>query len=506
VPRRARLLVVLIATAIVVERVVSWARTAPTDFDDAYMFVRYADAWLHGRGISWNGADGPVYGATSLAHLCVVTILRAIGCGDARAIMTASTGAAVVALAILLARSRGAWIALLVPVIAWSDAFGFHATTGMDTMCSLAANAALGVCVLWLIETPSVRAAIVCAVMGWLAIEARPDNAVVALLAPLLALVMARARARVYVAWVAPLVLLVGTSLIVKRAYFGTALPLSFYAKRPMYYGGFVGEYTWNPWWFLAVFFRASAAAWMVIILGARRRHLPKLLVLLLPAAITVAALFHMNQIMGHLGRFYFPMLAWVVLAAFVCAEAPDWRRAPLILVLWLGGGWALHAIGAHYESHEQKVADLGGYTTPCELDDRDSWQSSIEMAQLAAAAPPGTRFAMTEHGLVAARAPQAVIIDPLGLHDRDFALHGFSSTKLFARQPELIWMSHPDYTQMIRDILDEDAFWRDYDFYPDALSFGVAIRKGSALSLARFYPGKKLEECRATRTSAKRE
>jgi hypothetical protein len=506
VPRRARLLVVLIATAIVVERVVSWARAAPTDFDDAYMFVRYADAWLHGRGISWNVADGPVYGATSLMHLGVVTLLRALGCGDARAIMTASTGMAVVALAILLARTRGAWIGLLVPVIAWSDAFGFHATTGMDTMCSLAANAGLGVCVLWLIETPSVRAALVCAAMGWVAIEARPDNAIVAVLAPLLALAVSRAGARSFVAFVAPLALLVGTSLTLKRAYFGTALPLSFYAKRPLYYGGFVGEYTWNPWWFLAVFFRASAAAWIVIILGAQRRHLPKLLVLLGPAAITIAALFYMNQIMGHLGRFYFPMLAWVVLAAFICADHLDWRRAPLILLLWLGGGWALHAIGARYEAREQKVADLGGYTTPCELDDRDSWQSSIDMARLAAAAPPGTRFAMTEHGLVAARAPAAVIIDPLGLHDRDFALHGFSAAKLLARQPELIWMPHADYTQMIRDILDDDAFWRDYDFYPDALTFGVAIRKGSALSLARSYSGRKLEDCRATRTSAKRE
>jgi hypothetical protein len=116
----------------------------------------------------------------------------------------------------------------------------------------------------------------------------------------------------------------------------------------------------------------------------------------------------------------------------------------------------------------------------------------------------------MTEHGLVAARAPAAVIIDVLGLHDRWFARHGFSAAELFRRRPDLIWMPHPDYTQMIRDILDSDELWRDYDFYPDAFTFGVALRRdGEAaatlrrLLAARFaadYPGVRLDDYRAAR------
>jgi hypothetical protein len=62
----------------------------------------------------------------------------------------------------------------------------------------------------------------------------------------------------------------------------------------------------------------------------------------------------------------------------------------------------------------------------------------------------------------------------------------------------------------MIRDILDADAFWRDYDFYPDALTFGVAVRKTGAtaaalrqLFAAQFaadYPGVSLAAHRARR------
>jgi hypothetical protein len=72
--------------------------------------------------------------------------------------------------------------------------------------------------------------------------------------------------------------------------------------------------------------------------------------------------------------------------------------------------------------------------------------------------------------------------------------------------------MPHPDYTQMIRDILDDDELWRDYDLYPDALTFGVAIRRDGAaaaalrrLFVARCaadYPGLRLDEHRAVRVA----
>jgi hypothetical protein len=37
--------------------------------------------------------------------------------------------------------------------------------------------------------------------------------------------------------------------------------------------------------------------------------------------------------------------------------------------------------------------------------------------------------------------------------------------------------MPHPDHTQMLRDILDSDELWSHYVFYPEAFTFGLAVR-----------------------------
>jgi hypothetical protein len=131
-------------------------------------------------------------------------------------------------------------------------------------------------------------------------------------------------------------------------------------------------------------------------------------------------------------------------------------------------------------------------------------------MAAVAVAAPARTRIAMSEHGLPGALAPQIELIDMLGLHDADFARHGFSATELFRRRPELIWLPHADHVDMLRDILASDDFWTHYFFYPDAFFHGVAIRTdgphatvlASALAAAwdSAYPGIAMADHRAAR------
>ena len=137
-------------------------------------------------------------------------------------------------------------------------------------------------------------------------------------------------------------------------------------------------------------------------------------------------------------------------------------------------------------------------------------------MASLAAAAPPGTTLALSEHGLVGAEAPDVVLIDLLGLHDRAFSCAGagagagFSTAELWRRHPDLLWMPHPDYTQMLLDILDSDELWRHYDYYPGAFTYGFALRRDgprfaplAALFAARWqatYPGLNPADHAATR------
>jgi hypothetical protein len=531
--RWSRLAVAGLAAALVVERLHTLAAAPPTDFDDAYMFVRYADNLRAGFGMVWNRGGETVYGATGLLHLGLVTALRSLvpTWPDWRALAVATlvaAGAALAVAAAIASRFSGhAWLrgaperALLVVVVAvtYSEAFVFHCGTGMDTMSALLANGGVVYASLALAARPTPRAAALSALVAWLATEARPDSVILAAATPLLTIALSCGGRRRLVVWfAAPFVALVAASLAAKSHWLGSALPLAFYAKRPFAYRGFAGEYTWNPFWFMAVFFRAAAPVIVVIVVGARRRHARALAALLLPVAATFAALFAVNQVMGHLGRFYFPLLPSLIAAAAVVSDGV-WPlegrtlavRATLIVALLAGGSIALDAAGRRYEARaeRQPLADLGGYSvSAAQLPEMDSWRASTEMAELAAAAPAGARLAMTEHGLVAARAPHAVIIDVLGLHDRWFAHHGFSAAEMFRRRPDLIWMPHPDYTQMIRDILDDDELWRDYDFYPDAFTFGVAVRRDGAaaallrrLFVARFaadYPGLHLDDYRA--------
>jgi len=510
-----RLLCALVVTVVFVERLHALRQAGPTDFDDAYIYLRYAHNALAGQWLVWNPGQAPVYGVTSLLHFLLVTLVCGLfpGLGQAAVLQLASGLAAFLLLAALVAvcgrfcrdaRLRGntlLWGALLLPLLCFREAFFFQAQTGMDTMLAALANAAVVFASLRLAERPSTAWALVTAGVGLLAIEARPDNALIAALCPLLALLLLapRPRLRPLVIWAGTFAGLALTDLLVKWRLLGTPLPLAFYAKQPGYYRGFVGEFTWNPFWFLQVALASVTPFLAAMVLFARRESVRLLLVLVMPAAATVAALFSVNQIMGHLGRFYFPSLPLVVVAGALVTDrfmqgrsetkAPHLVRSLLsrlacALLVLVGGARALETAGRAYEgrAQTQTLASIDGYQIPAStpLPEIDSWQASHEIARLASESPPGTSFAMSEHGLVGASAPRAVIIDLLGLHDPIFARRGFSAAELWRRKPDAIWMPHPDHTQMLHDILASDELWHDYVFYPDAFTYGIALRKDS--------------------------
>lgn len=536
-----RLGAIAIVLVVAAERLWTLLHAPPTDFDDAYMFLRYAHNLLDGYGLRWNRGESPVYGATSLPHVLVVALARwaPLVFSDA-AVLQVSSGVAafllVVSLALTCARfaqhpslRRQGWFwgALLASLLAYTEPFQFHARSGMDTMLAALANTVLIYASLALAEMPTTRRAVATGLAAYLAYLVRPDNALYALFVPPLCLTLGQplaASRRALLAFAATLTALAAIDLFLKAVYFGTPVPLGFWVKRPHYYAGFAGEYTWNPLWFLSVFVVGFWAFIGALFVFTTRRSARLVLALLLLVAVTFTAFFGVNQIMGHLGRFYFPSLPFVVVAAALSVDRfflpPLEVTVPALVarlggaaIFLLGGAWALDAAGARYQARAatQSLASLGGFHVTARhysLPEMDSWTASEEIGRFARNAPMGTRFAMSEHGLVGAMAPDAVIIDLLGLHDRDFALHGFRAAELWRRAPEVIWMPHPDHTQMIHDILATSRFWIDYDFYPDAFTYGVALRRDGphaveladtfrALWQAR-YPGFALDEYRA--------
>ena len=480
----------------------------PTDFDDAYMFLRYAHNLRGGHGLAWNPGQPPVFGVTSPAHLLVVAGLGALwpGLEGGRLLQLVSLAMGLLAPALLaftcarfarhprLQGNFGLWAAVLFPLVTLTEAFEFHVRTGMDTTISLLANALLIHAALVFSRRPDTRTAVLAALASFAAVLARPDNLIVADLCPLLLLWQAGGKpgsARTFAALFTALVLL---GLALARWRLGTALPLAFHAKQPGAYGGFAGAYTWNPFLFLEVFLKAALPFVAVLLLLADRARWQLAAALLVPVALTFAFYFWINQIMGHLGRFYFPFLPYLVVAAALMADDAlvtralrPWRVALAAAVI-VAGGPVLELAGRRYQARAatQVLAPLDGYATdaPQPLPELDSWQASIEVGRLAASSPPGTVFAMSEHGLVGARAPAAIIVDVLGLHDRTFALHGFSAAELWRRRPDVLWMPHPDHTRMVRDILDSEELWADYDFYPEAFTYGLALRRDAGAPL----------------------
>jgi hypothetical protein len=525
-------------------RLAALARAAPTDFDDAYMYLRYAIHLLAGQGLAWNPGEGSAYGVTSLLHLAAVVLVKTVlpNLAPAAVLQAASGGAAVGFLAALVAtaalcsqhlrlhRNWIFWTAAILALVAFREAFGFHASTGMDTMMSALANAALVFCALQFARAPKRSRALLAALASLLAVLARPDNLFCALLCPVLAIVLLAPKSKGKPLATFALIFggLLAALVLAEWLVLGSPLPLSFFAKQPWYYGSFADEFAWNPFLFLKVF---ALSAWpfvVALILFADREGLRRVVVLLLPPLATMVVLCRFNQIMGHLGRFYYPFLPFFVAAGVLEFDAWLGRmrtgragvsatlawRAGIAIGAILVGSFSLSFAADRYSSRAQaqKLVSIDGFHTSAQtsLPELDSWQAAHAIADMAMASPSGTSFAMSEHGLPGALAPQTTIIDVLGLHDPYFARQGFSAVELFRRRPDVIWLPHADHTQMLRDILDSEEFWNHYVFYPEAFFHGIALRTDSpkytrlaellSAQWQKAYPGVPMADYQAVR------
>jgi hypothetical protein len=500
----------------------------PSDFDDAYMVLRYVHHVLDGQGLAWNEGDVPVYGVTSWLHFLWVLVLRwsLPWLSSAELLRVASGAAAVallvslVALAVLFTRPRSwslvLWSIFLVPPLAFSEAFQFHAGTGMDTMVATLANTGVVLVTLQLLRQPTLGMVVVAAVASTLAVLARPENALPALLCPALALLLLtpRPRGKRLALFLGLCLGFWGVDVWLCAYVLGTPLPLAFYAKQFGYYQTFAGERSWNPIWFLRVFLFTTWPYWAAILAFVSWGNLWRTLTFILPTFLVIGGLFAFNQIMGHLGRFYFPLLPYVVIAAVLVVDDSlvtirTWVGAQRLLrfalagmLMWLGNDGLLVA-GQVWATRSQATKGAGEFVIPSDLPELDSWTSAGYVARLAGSAPVGTTFAMSEHGLPGALAPKVAIVDLLGLHDPYVALHGFSVSDLFRQAPDILWMPHPDHAGMLRDIVQSPDFQQEFLFYPGAFTYGLALRKTSVhfseLSIAlkslwsQAYPGVKL-------------
>jgi hypothetical protein len=509
-----------------------------TSFDDAFMFARYARHWLDGNGFSWNIPDGPAYGITSALYLFVVTALRGLtSLSDAHLLTGLSYGFGLLSVAVLVRLAfqvvrnetlRTAWVPLLVvPCVLMNSAFASMQITGMETTLAVLLNAVLACAAVAWSRSPSTGRLVLCLAAAYAAILTRPDSGLYALgIPPLLLLASDRAAWKKAAVYVCAFLGVLAADLWLKRALFGNFLPLPFHAKASGFYDGYLGVTLFNSVSELVAFLRQMLPFLLLMACAGVRGVKGRLGAVLLPVAATFVYFLSVVMIMGMDSRYFFPALPFFVLAAALALDArmsrsPEDFRAAFPGMLAVGAAiiactsppaqrvaasaWAHGVVGkpAHYQPSARFAVPANGSLPPL-----DWWANIGTVTALIERLPRDIVIAASEHGLLGSRLPDVTIIDLVGLHDRHHAHEGFSADAVFARKPDLVWFPHGDYTRIVKDLVDHPRFLADYEYYPKAYLYGIAIRRDSRhhaalrqaleVDFARTYGGLKLSDYRA--------
>jgi hypothetical protein len=292
-------------------------------YEDSYFFKRFALNFLDHGVFAWNVADGPVYGNTSQLHQLLVTAITALT-------RTYTLFSVRVVLALLLLLGFVASLAtslrrrsVVAPALGFcSPVMLFSVLSGMETALAFALLAVFCAVVDPEVDAQRPWCLAPLLVFGiWLA---WPDAALLA--GPLLVGLRWLAQRRPPLRELALLAVLIGVSLLAFRLYYGTALPLPFYAKQRAF----------SPYdaHFIALSdrmrrLRFSVFLWAALPLGllglARRDRVNAILL----GACGLFELYHLAttvDVMGMSGRFFAPALPVLVFAA-ARGERAAWSR-----------------------------------------------------------------------------------------------------------------------------------------------------------------------------------
>ncbi len=485
--------------------------TAVSIWDDAYFFARYADNWLASNSFSWNLGASPSYGLTSLSYGIWITFLRFFGGEIPMTLWVGSLFWGIVTLVLLskLVAKLGSAIPdgkkkpalLLVFALTLSAVkLSIHFCSGMDTTMAMAWMSGYLLLYLSTENRLSPSKALLLGLLGGLGWIIRPDLLVFPFLMAFARLIfdnrpgIRKMSAYVLLFTAATVILLMANCLNT----LGGLLPLSFYVKSYASYGaGIEAAYAWQGTNHVVIFLLLSIPLWLPIIL-----HFPKDwrnrfpigdIGLILGVMIFLAYhAFWVTPIMGYEERFLYP--AWPVLV-FLGARAVNrqskWpifeqlssftekRRLNALalgFILLCMGAFSWYAKPANLRQHWGEMKVESAYQ---ELG-QNNWPFLPQFIPLGS----DLAFASTELGILGALAPQHKVIDLSGLHDPSITGTTFDPDRLCDDQkPDLIYMPHPDYVEMIAALRSSPSFQKNYQEYPSETLhtwLGIAIRKES--------------------------
>lgn len=483
-------------------------------FDDAFMFQRYAANLLRGRGLRWNVGGEPTFGVTSLATLLLAVPSRLIAGARNPAFAAFLTsfvpGLAFVGLTgglILKTPSvaRPARLAVLMTTMTML-ALGHgvtHFVSGMDTMLGLAYLAAYLFFASKLDQAPNRRRSMLLGGFGGLCLAVRPEVGLFTTLLPLAQCFGAPTETRRAnrMTMAVTLGMLLGF-LGVARGYFGTALPLSFYAKSLRLYGPtIVQRYRGRTTQELVTF---VADYWPLVALiavdlgGGLRRYLRNttklervtLIVTLLFLAyewLFVLPIMFYDQRFYHLAVPALVFLATRAAGRLEQAWGPRTAAWPAATAVVFG-----FALAAPFASAGTEVVNLAKAENPparfalLPFAASTGVQKNLFRPDAFAALPADAVIASSEVGLLGVLAPNTPIVDLAGLNERTLVTSNMSAARVFDNGgPDVLYFPHGDYREFIAAILSVPEI-RGYDLYPPR-SLGTVIGLGIKRS-SRYY------------------
>ncbi len=496
----------IMLTAIITASVV-FQFTAASVQDDAYIFTRYADNILTRGTLSFNPGYEATYGLTSPAFLGVVLPIRAVLSQNPALTMLCSSavcGLIFIGLLIVLVRKSSdgmdhpmnhmiTVIILLSFALAAGD-FSVHFLSGMDTMFALAFLTGYILLCMWHQRSLTVSSMLLTGFMGGLAFSFRPDLLIYTITVPFVVLLFSSGRkAKLKAAGIISVTsLTVLFQVLLYSKFLNSPLPLPFYAKSIDHYGSYLQEqyhlvpikqlckYIFSfPFFFSAIcvaLYIDFRSWWKAI--SATGKGL-----LLATAAFVGYHLFFVIPIMGYSQRFYYLMLPALVFLAvrsmvFIVERTSlndilrkglmdkvDSKAILAVTVLFL-----VFALGPPVarEAYPLLTTDNGEYRGFDVTEEyRDRWTTYWFCLDEFSRLPDDMVIAATEIGHPLAMNPGKTIIDLTGLNETTIAHNGFSADRFFqCYQPDLIYMPHPDYQEMSRQLNADPYFTGHYELF----------------------------------------
>jgi len=496
-------------------------------WDDSFMFVRYADNIIKCHQIAWNPCGSETYGLSSLLFLVVVVPIRLLFPEEPAlcAFLSSVIGgfAFLFLLIALIERNVRAGpiekqiIALIVAVSVYVAVgpLTTHFVSGMDTTFVMAYLTAYILLMSGKSQPLSRTSGLISGVLGGLCFLARPDLLLYAMVVPLSMVYLEQQNdsRKEAIAILGFTVVISAGVVFMANWYFGSPVPLAFYVKGLRFYGDNIYQ-VYNLKSFHALlsyllYYGIFGGAIALNIWTNRSsfvEHLRSFEIGLLVAtlAFLIYYTFFVLQIMYYASRFYYPTLpAIIYLGATSLTQMVGQRTCcPGLIRSGIGRNWPLLVgsslivilgfLGLISETFSDRLFRIrpsalmnGNFSLVDEyrLEWRDYWFKLEDFSAL----PNDLEIAATEVGMLGAMNPQKKIIDLSGLNEQSIAKLDFQADHFFREyQPDLIYMPHPDYAEMILEMTTCEYFKESYVWCPAEqlrTKLGVAIRKES-----RYY------------------